>query len=99
MFNLVLVRLWPYDPLGFHTTSALIPDIQQNQNEQDCADAIHPHKHAINIGGSSFKFSYSVQSIGAAKAVSLAIGHNPGWVTTPTQDTCKLALILPTSEG
>ena len=27
----------------------------------------------------------SVQSIGAASAVSLAIGHNPGQVTTPTQ--------------
>ena len=27
--------------------------------------------------------------------------HNchPGWVATPTQDTSKLALILPTSEG
>ena len=42
---------------------------------------------------------YSVQSIGAVSAVSLAIGHNPGWVTTPTQDTSMLALILPTSEG
>ena len=28
---------------------------------------------------------YSVQSVGAAKAVSWAIGHNPGWVTTLTQ--------------
>ena len=36
---------------------------------------------------------YSVQSIGAAEAVSLAIGHNPGQVTTTTQDTSKLALI------
>ena len=43
--------------------------------------------------------TYSVQSVGAAKAVSLAIGHNPGRVTTPTHDTSKLALILPTSEG
>ena len=42
---------------------------------------------------------YSVQSIGAAEAVSLAIGYNTGWVATPTQDTSKLALILPTSEG
>ena len=42
---------------------------------------------------------YSVQSIGAAKAVSLALGNNPGRVATPTQDTSKLALILPTSEG
>ena len=24
--------------------------------------------------------------IGAVKAVSWAIGHTPGWVTTPTQD-------------
>ena len=40
-----------------------------------------------------------MQSVGAAKAVSLAIGHNPGWVTTPSQDTSKLALVLPTSEG
>ena len=30
---------------------------------------------------------YSVQSISAAEAVSLAIGHNPGRVATPTQDT------------
>ena len=30
---------------------------------------------------------YSVQSIGAAEAVSWAIGHNPGWITTLTQDT------------
>ena len=30
---------------------------------------------------------YSVQSIDAAKAVSWAIGHNPGQVATPTQDT------------
>ena len=42
---------------------------------------------------------YSVQSVGAAKAVSLAIGHNAGRVATPTQYTSKLALILPTSEG
>ena len=42
---------------------------------------------------------YSVQSIGAAEADSLAIGHNPGRVTTPTQYTSMLALILPTSEG
>uniref|UniRef100_A0A8C4N7N1 Ig-like domain-containing protein n=2 Tax=Eptatretus burgeri TaxID=7764 RepID=A0A8C4N7N1_EPTBU len=42
---------------------------------------------------------YSVQSIGAAQAVSWAIGHNPGWVTTSTQDTSKPELILPTSEG
>ena len=42
---------------------------------------------------------YSVQSVGAAETVSLAIGHNPGRVTTPTQYTSMLALILPTSEG
>jgi len=30
---------------------------------------------------------YSVQSVGAAEAVSLAIGHNPGQVATLTQDT------------
>ena len=30
---------------------------------------------------------HSVQNISAAKAVSWAIGHNPGWVATPTQDT------------
>ena len=41
----------------------------------------------------------SVQSVGAAEAVSFAIGHNPGRVATATQDTSKLALILPTSEG
>ena len=42
---------------------------------------------------------YSVQSVGAAEAVSLAIGHNHGWIATSTQDTNKLVLILPTSEG
>ena len=42
---------------------------------------------------------YSVQSVSAALAVSLAIGHNPGQVATPTQYTSKLALILPISEG
>ena len=30
---------------------------------------------------------YSVQSISAAEAVSLVIGHNPGRDPTPTQDT------------
>jgi len=30
---------------------------------------------------------YSVQSVGAAEAVSLAIGHNPGQVAALTQDT------------
>ena len=40
-----------------------------------------------------------MQSVGVAEAVSLAIGHNPGQVATPRQDTSKLALILPTSEG
>ena len=30
---------------------------------------------------------YYVQSIGAAKAVSWAIGYNPGWVATLMQDT------------
>ena len=42
---------------------------------------------------------YSVQSVGAASAVSLAIRHNLGWVATPTWDTSKLALFLPTLEG
>ena len=42
---------------------------------------------------------YSVQSIGAAEAVSLAFGHNPGRLATPTKYTSMLALILPTSEG
>ena len=41
---------------------------------------------------------FSVQSVGAAEAVSWAVGYNPGQVATPTQDTSKLALILPTSE-
>ena len=42
--------------------------------------------------------TYSTQSIGAAKAFSEAIGHNPRQVTTLTQDThpSKLVLILPT---
>ena len=45
---------------------------------------------------------YPVQSIGAAKAVSWAVGHNPGQVATPTQDnrmaqsSQEAALILPT---
>ena len=42
---------------------------------------------------------YSVKSIGASEAFSLAIGYNPGLVATLTQDTMKLALILLTSEG
>ena len=42
---------------------------------------------------------YSVQSVGAAEAVSLAIEHNPGWLATLTQYANMLALILPTSEG
>ena len=33
-----------------------------------------------------------MQRVGAAKAVSLAIGHNPGQVTPQTQDTSKPAL-------
>ena len=35
---------------------------------------------------------HSVQSVGAAKSVSLAIGHNPGQVATPSQYTSMLAL-------
>ena len=42
---------------------------------------------------------YSVQRVGAASAVSMAIGHNPGRVATPTQDSSKLALTLLTTEG
>ena len=42
---------------------------------------------------------FSVQSFGSAYAVTWVIGHNPGRVATPTQETNKLALILPTSEG
>ena len=49
--------------------------------------------------GESVKRGGGRQSVGAALAVSLAIGHNPGRVATQTQDTSKLALILPTSEG
>ena len=33
---------------------------------------------------------YSVQSVGAAEAVSCAIGHNPGQGTTPMQETQML---------
>ena len=40
-----------------------------------------------------------MQSVGAASAVSLASGHNPGRVATPTQYTSMLALILLTLEG
>ena len=53
--------------------------------------SIHPSIHPLG--------PYSVQSVGAAEAVSLAIGHNPGRVDTPIQYTSKLALIFPTSEG
>jgi len=60
---------------------------QKGNYTLDRIDLIHP------LG------PYSVQSIGAAEAVSLAIGHNPRQVTTPTQDTSKMALILPTSAG
>ena len=42
---------------------------------------------------------YSVQSVGVAEALSLAFGHNPRQVATPTQYTSMLALILPTSQG
>ena len=52
---------------------------------------IHPSIHPLG--------PCSVQSVGAAFAVSLAIGHNPGWVATPTQYTSMLALILLTTEG
>ena len=58
---------------------------------QAMSERIHPSIHPSGL--------YSMQSGGAAEAVSLAIGHNPGWVTTPTQDTSKMVLILPTSEG
>ena len=51
----------------------------------------HPSIHPLG--------PYSLQSVGAAKAVSWAIEHNPGQVATLTQDTSKLVLILPTSEG
>ena len=52
-----------------------------------------------NVENPSIHWDHTVQSVGAVEAVSLAIGHNPGRVATPTQDTSKLALILPTSEG
>ena len=48
---------------------------------------------------------YSVHSVGAAKAVSWAIGHNPGQVATLTGDTRmaqssqQAGAHLPTSEG
>ena len=42
---------------------------------------------------------FSLQSVGAAEADSLALGHNPGRVATPTLDTSMVALILPTSFG
>ena len=50
------------------------------------SDGIH-HKiirmgHILHPSG-----PYSVQSVGAAEAVSKTIGHNPGWVATLTQDT------------
>ena len=42
------------------------------------------HKSPFSIHPSG---PYSIQSIGAVEAVSWAIGHNPGGVATPTQDT------------
>ena len=49
--------------------------VEQVTRMLTCTISIHPLE------------PYSVQSVGAAEAVSLAIGHNPGRVATPTQDT------------
>ena len=55
---------------------------------QDTRTHARAHTHTPSICPSVHPFGpYFVQSIGAAKAVSWAIGHNPGQVTTPTQDT------------
>ena len=43
--------------------------------------------HPSNPLGLNVHWDRSVQSVGTAKAVSWAIGHNPGRVTTSTQDT------------
>ena len=51
------------------------------------------------VSRKSIHQGHTVQSVGAPEAVSWAIGHNPGQVTTLTPYTSKLALILPTSKG
>ena len=71
----------------FAVCSRSLTHFRESGHFQTAVSSIHP------LG------PYSVQSVGAAEAVSLAIGHNPGPVTTPTQDTSKLALISLTSEG
>jgi len=62
--------------------------------QMEAISSPHPSIHPIHPLG-----PYSKKSVGAAEAVSLTNGYNPGQVTSPTQDTSQLALILPTSEG
>jgi len=58
----------------------------------------HPEELQPVRGGEG-GWDQTLCSVGAALAVSLAIGHNPGRVATPTQYNSMLALIWPTSEG
>ena len=60
----------------------------------------HPSKLALILPTSEGSIHplvpSSVESVGAAEAVSWAIGHNPGRVATPTQDT-RMAQSSPAS--
>ena len=84
-------------PLTNNIHKAVIEETKLNQKNKTLTITIHPSIHSSG--------PYSVQSVGAAEAVSWAIGYNPGWVATPTQDIewlnhpNKLVLILPTAEG
>uniref|UniRef100_A0A8C4Q6T7 Protein HTATIP2 n=1 Tax=Eptatretus burgeri TaxID=7764 RepID=A0A8C4Q6T7_EPTBU len=61
-------------------------------------NAIRPAKQPVEVLENADIFEVAGKNVGAAEADSLAVGHNPGRVATPTQDTSKLALILLTSE-
>ena len=65
-----------------HVIRSAVPGPQRKTTALLTGHSIHP------LG------PYSVQSVGAASAVSWAIGHNPGWVTTSTHEISKLALIF-----
>ena len=84
----------------------VVEDVSILDRETQCFFLLNHIKfQSVPFLTSPFKLSihplgpHSVQSIGAAKAVSLAVGHNPGRVATPIQWTSMLELILPTLEG
>ena len=84
--NTGIYKVALYDP-HLHRDHFLVTSNYQNEPQETIQPSIHWGPHSVQI------------LCGAAEAVSLAIGHNSGRVTTLTQDTSKLALILPTSEG